>query len=213
MSARGCRFDDVRTRGSRCLYDPRTHRAILGASVLQTPGSIQSEIAKVDGEIAATGEEIAAAARAHGGPTYTTADALAMFEAAAHGQAPAPVATSQDKVVRFYNDVWLAFAHAWKQWRAGNSSWWHNLWTNEAPTAEAFQKKLVGYREAARRLGVALHSAEPDIEGMSIADPRRAGIGDALAELGTVGKYALWGGLALGGTFLIVEIVKAARSK
>lgn len=178
----------------------------VGASVLQTPGSIQSEINKVDGEIGAFDLELAAVAQQHG--VVTTADwSTGIVESYA----------GKDPIARFFVDAWVPFRKAWHGWKAGNDSWWHNLWTNEAPNAEAFQRKLTGYREAARRLSIPVHSPEPDIEGMSIADPRRKSpvdyAGEAADTAMKVAKYGLYGALGLGAVFGVVEIVKAARSK
>lgn len=181
--------------------------AIVGASVLQTPGSIQSEIDKVDGEINAFDAELAAEAKRRGAA-----------EGREHWWSGTEVKyDGNDKIARFYAEAWSPFRQGWHEWKAGNSSWWHNFWTNEAPTAEAFQEKLVGYREAARKLGMGVHSPEPDIEGRSFADPRRKSpvdyAGDAADTVMKVAKIGLYGALGLGAAFGIAEIVKVARSK
>jgi hypothetical protein len=213
VAERGDRFLTA-TSSARSTRDyvrtfPMVGNVRVGASVLQTPGAIQSEIDKVDGEIGAFDAELEGFAKLHG-VVVSPGDWI-------HGIGTTETYDGKDKIGRFYVDSWVPFRRAWHEWKNGNSSWWHNLWTNEAPTAEAFQQKLLGYRKAARQIGYPVHSPEPDIEGRSIADPRRRSpadiAGDATDMLMKVAKYGLYGALVLGGMLGVVEIVHVARSK
>jgi hypothetical protein len=199
---RGSRFGTTAPsfRGSR------TH---VGASALQTPGAIRSEMQKIDDEIGATDAELSAQAKRHG----VTED----YHLSTGWQTSYD---GDDKLAQFYVDAWVPFRKAWHDWYSDNKpptflsrplSWLGSLAWNEAPTAEAYQRNLVGMRETARKLGYALHSPDPDVEGMSFADPRRAGVGDAIDAIAKVAKVGLWGGLALGGVFAVAKIVEVSK--
>jgi len=188
----------------------RGERFIIGASILQTPGGVQSELSKIDHEIDAHDHELAVAVAAHGGnPPKSITEAVQHGIDIATGKAkPEP---TNDPLVNFYHATWLPFVAGWKTWFHDNDGWIHNLMWNEAPTAEGYQRKLAELRNATRDAGYTFVTPGPDIEGMSIADPRRAGIGEALETLGGAAKIALYGGLAIGGIFAIAKIVETVR--
>lgn len=209
-------------RGARFM-DRDEHALAVGASVFQTPGAIRSEMEKIDGEIKATDAELEAAARARGFDPQGSADNDWRTFSMDWTKKMRPEAyAGTDKVIRFYVDAWSPFRRAWHDWHEDNKpptflsrplSWLGSLAWNEAPTAEAYQRNLVGMRETARALGVKLYSPDPDIEGMSFADPRRKGVGDAVDELARIAKYGLYGALGIAGVIGIAEAVNIARSK
>ena len=193
------------TRGARYLP-----AEIVGASVFQTPGGVQSELAKIDVEIMAMDAEISSAIKARGGfVPATITDAVQHGIDIATGKATAaPQGSSPAEV--FYHSVWIPFLTSWKTWYEDNNGWFHNLWWNEAPNGEAFQRKLVAMIPIAKAAGIGLKTPI-DIEGMSILDSRKPGLGDALDQIAHAGKFALWGGLVLGGIFVAAKVVEAVR--
>ncbi len=207
---------------------------IIGASALQTPGGIQSEMAKINSEIEAFGTEVEHTAQGLGAAVVPHVDAVETAKHASsiwnlagigtHGDAwqkakhDAAVATTPQAVldqplVRYYNDAWLPFVTGWRAWYHDHDGWLHNFFWNEAPDAEGSQHKLVELRATARKLGMKIMTPEPDIEGMSAFDPRKPGLGDLLDTVAKVGKYALYGGLVLGGAWGVSKVVEAARGK
>jgi hypothetical protein len=238
VAERGDRFLTA-TSSARATRDyvrtfPIVGNVRVGASVLQTPGGVQSELSKVNSEIEGFGTEVENVARNLGAPVINVPH-VDLVDAAKHaiapwldanGKSPAweqikaqtaqagtPKAVADQPLVHFYNDGWLPFVTGWRSWYHDHDGWFHNLWWNEAPNAEGFQRKLLDLRATARKLGMKIMSPDPDIEGMSMFDPRRGGISDLLDSLGKAGKYALYGVLGLAGTFGVVEIVKAAKGK
>lgn len=200
-------------RGSRAL----ARGELVGASVLQTPGGIQSEMAKVDTEIETFGAELEGAVHAAGAPVLKKSPAPG-WDAIKHKlevDATPPAITVQP-IVRFYNDVWTPFATGWRSWYHAHDGWLHNFLWNEAPNAEGYQEKLAGMMAAATKLGMVVRSPAPDIESKSIADPRRKSpvdlAGDALDTVAKVAKYGLYGGLVLGGAFAVAKIVEVTKS-
>jgi len=215
MSARGARF-------------------LVGASWWQTPGAIDSEIDKINAEIQSFDAELVAEVRHRGfdpatvqvqgftdwiqamaAPEIaTTKELIEKGEAAQtkarQDAANAAAANVTDPVVRFYIGTWLPFKKGWDAWKASHGGSW---WWNYAPDAEGFQDKLVQLRATAKRLGMKITSAEPDREGKSVFDPRRAGVGDALDEAAKIMKYAAYGAAGLGLVWGATMIINTARRR
>ena len=185
---------------------------LVGASIMQTPGGVQSELSKIDGEFTSMNVEITAAMQAQGSIVPAADSAQGVIAAVQHG---IDIATGKAKpppgndLDTFYHTQWLPFFASWKKWYADSDGWLHNLMWNEAPTAESFQRKALTLRDNAKRAGFTFQTPM-DIEGMSHFDPRKPG---PLDEIETFLKYALIGGGVLGGIFAIAKIVEVAKSK
>ena len=114
--------------------------AQVGASILQTPGGIQSEMALIDADMQNFGKELA---------DYVT------------GQPGYPHDAPRPAIEEFLGSVWSPFYQNWEAWYKANSGWFQNFWWNHAPDAEKFREQLVFLRGKARELGVPIYSAEP----------------------------------------------------
>lgn len=188
---------------TRGVYDGTrvgSPRAVVGASIWQTPGGVQSELNQINDDINVFGHEIT---------EFVTS--LPGFPRVEPRWSPVQV---------WYGGVFSPWWQNWGAFYADNKGWWDNLWWNHAPEAEQFAKQLVEMRDVARRLGVGVLSPTPTQFAPSLlADPtdnvfdRTArGVGDALGDVKTFTKVALYGGLALLGVFALTSVTHSLRS-
>jgi len=112
-------------------------RTVVGASILQTPGGVQSEMDRINADMMIFSKEISDEIERRGYPD------------------------KQDAVTAFYASVWSPFIREWQSFYAANRSWWGNLWWNHAPEAETYRDQLVQLRTQARELGMTVTSPDP----------------------------------------------------
>ncbi len=169
----------------------------VGASILQTPGGVQDELARINTDFDLFGHD---------------------FDLAVGNLGPRPFADARSQALADLHDhVWQPLLATWRAWYADNSSWWGNLWWNHAPTGEQYAKQLVEIRAKAKELGMSLTSPTPAKFGPSVLfDPEHnlvddaaeaarkaaqaaAGVGDAL-------KYAGIAAVVVAGLLLVPQL-------
>ena len=111
----------------------------IGASILQTPGAVVSELDQINDDILALDHEL------HG----------KIADAPGYPHSPRTDAEG------FYGLIWSPFIQDWQAWYAKNNGWWSNLWWNHAPEAEERREQLITLRERAKQLGIQILSPEP----------------------------------------------------
>lgn len=153
--------------------------SIVGASWFQTPGGIQSEMSKINGDMMVFSKEITEAVMDVGYPTN--------------------IDPKYADLVKFYRGVWTPFIQEWQAWYANHDGWWTNFWWNNAPHAEEFQKQLIQIREKARTLGMNVGSPTPQLPRSPIEDTVEKVVG---AIWGLV-KVIIYAGIFVGGFVLI----------
>lgn len=170
--------------------------------MLMTPGAIAAELDRINYNFEAFARDMTAATRAHHAaaalpPTGATpADFVAYVKAVA----AEPSTASTDPIVQFIATTWTplyaTWAHFYSQERGG--SWWHNA----AYDGEKYLAELIDVRRTAARLGIPLMSPDPT--------PEHAG-GGILGDLGSALKIAAYGALAIGGVYVIGQLIEGAR--
>ena len=143
-----------------------------------------------------------AASHIHDGGGTSVVDVVK--NAADKVRADAAADAARDPVVDLFRGTWMPFARNWHTFFEANKGWTDNVWWNHAPEAEQFLNQLRAIRATAKRLGMNVLSPEPGEFGKSILDPSRdptKPIADVTGTLMTVVKYALYGGLVIGGVF------------
>ena len=101
---------------------------------IRTPGQIRDEVRRIDGEVKATGADLA--------------DLLV-------------ASPSNDAIKAFFDSVWQPFLFAWGPFAAEHEDWSSNLWGSTWDQAQDFQRQLVDIRGKAKGLGFELKSADP----------------------------------------------------
>jgi hypothetical protein len=190
----------------------------VGASVWQTPGGVQSELARINADMATFSAEITAASARHGFAAHDPllASPIEIVGDAAAFQRLAP----KDSIAVFFNAVWSPFAHKWRAFYDENSGWLDNLWWNHGPEAEQFHEQLGQLRDAAQKLGMSVMSPTPVTFSPSVVfDPHRNIFDeshDAAKKAGSdvekMIKVAVYGGLALVGVVVVATVAQSVRS-
>ncbi len=121
------------------------------------------------------------------------------------------IVDSQDAIKKagalgvFWLDEVSPFLSEWQKFSHDHSHWF-DLFSQLATGAEVYQTwqaRLNALRDKARKLGVKLPTDQVGIsESRSLID-----------EINVILKYALYGGLAIGGIFVISKLVDDFRSK
>ncbi len=173
-------------------------RTAVGASIWQTPGAAEDELDRINDDFLAFSKEITDEVERRGYPVKAGSE--------------------HDPVVELFTSGWTPLIQAWQSFYADHGSWLGNLWTNYAPDAEAFQRKLVAIRQEAQHRGMGMLSPAPEAFSSSLLDPHHDVI-DTAAEAGKkigadtyqVIKIAVYGGLALVGVIALSSIVSNLR--
>ena len=153
---------------ARGRADVARTRTIVGIttieSMLMTPGAQANELARIDADMRAFADEIAAAAKAHGDdaplpPAHATTQQIIDYAKAIGAQ---PAKTGEAPIVSLFRAAWLPLWHTWTTFYAANKSgaWW----SNPVSEAEVYQRQLIDIRDQAGKLGIALQTPGPKIE-------------------------------------------------
>jgi hypothetical protein len=167
----------------------------VGASIFQTPGGIQSELSDINEDFLRFSKEITNEIERRGYPTKPGSE--------------------NDPVVKIFVDAWTPLIQGWQAFYANNKGWWHNFWWNEAPNAEAWQRKLIELRDTAKRAGMGVVSVAPEPYSRSALDPHHDIIDttkDVFGDVGKILKYGVIGMLAIGGVVLLSSAAQNLRS-
>ncbi len=206
------------TRGNRFDASPagawiaRGRRgAIVGASILQLPGGIESEFKRINADINTFSSELAAEANRHGYTTPPPVRIRSQDEIADHvpesvkDQGVLAISNwvlAQEKLDRANADLQAQihaaqpiptapiarmYASIWlpwlKQWNDFYSDYHEgSWWTNHAPEAEQFHKQLINMRKIAKGLGMKIMSPDPIQFSSSVLDPSE-GLLDKLGDV------------------------------
>lgn len=155
----------VRARGRADAISTQPTHAIVGLtmieSMLMTPGAQANEMKRIDTDMRSFGDELAAAAAAHGDttpqpPTHATARQILDYAKAIGAQPPA------SPIVALYRNAWLPLWHTWTTFYAANKdgAWW----SNPVSEAEKYQDQLIDIRDQAGKLGLSLQTPGPKRE-------------------------------------------------
>ncbi len=160
-------------------------RTVIGASMLQTPGGVVSELERINSDMMVFSKEITDFVEAHGYPTS--------------------VPEEVKPIVSLFTSVWSPFIREWQAFYAKNSGWFDNLWWNHAPEAEQYQEQLVAIREQARSLGMAVLSPEP-------AKPAVGPIEAFLSAIFGIFRTIVYAGIAIAGAWSLWTMYKDVRA-
>lgn len=182
-------------RGGRfqSFEQPRRGRVAVGASIWQTPGGVQAELSRINDDIHGFGAEVRVWLESHGHPA---------------------------DLQTFYSSVLGPWLVRWDAFYEANKGWLDNLWWNHAPEAEQFLAQLTDMRKQVAAHGMRVESPAPAVfspsllldPGHNMIDRGAAAAGDLWNSLGTAGKVALYGGVALLGTIAIASLASNLRS-
>lgn len=121
----------------------------VGASVLQTPGAVQSELDQINDDVLAFGKEL--------NDKITTLPGY-------------PHADPRPPQEQFFASVWSPFVQDWQGWYQKHNGWLGNLMWNHAPEAEEYRKQLIALRDKARGVGIDVQSPEPAAPPKGLVD-------------------------------------------
>lgn len=178
----------------------RPAQSTVGASIWQTPGGVQSELARINADFNIFQEEFKAQAMRLGYPGH--------------------VEPKAQSLVDLYSLAWIPLVREWQKFYADNKGWLDNLWWNHAPEAEQFHAQLVDVRGRAAKAGMQVMSPNPIAFAPSILlDPHKNIVDDAkdagtkaATDLWAILKIALIAALGVAGLVLALGIVARTRS-
>ena len=177
------------------------NRTGVGASIWQTPGGVQAELERINGDFEVFEHELRGFLKSRGYPDQ--------------------VVPALRRLVELFENVWTPLLKEWQAFFAANKGWWDNFWWNHAPEAEAYSDQLVEVRARAKQLGMDVSSPTPTHFAPSLLfDPRHNvidSIGDgaqkAMTDLWGVVKIALYAALAITGGYVVLTLAKTAKTR
>lgn len=205
--SRGCRFDVPGTRGGRCLREldgTRIGASILGHTMDDREQALEALKVGFDQTYAETGRQIGVL------PYEGSAERLKQ-----HPERAPQLLWWQSVAVPVFNR-WTDF-HAEQSGKGRTGPLpgyvaYGEKFSTDWSTYEDWSKQLESLRDSARKMGLKLSDIKVNLPTTIYEDVGNK-VSDIGGEVHSLVKIAVIGGLVLGGTWAVVEIVKSARSR
>jgi len=106
------------------------------------------------------------------------------------------------KMYRFLADVWDPLRKAWSSFVSDHRSWYNRLWGSTVDVIDEYRQRLQDFRVQAKSVGFSFDSPEPRERSAS-----------GWTSAGKIVKFAVVGGIVIGGIFVLYKVLPAGRQR